>query len=62
MDPYYYLLAFMSTFMAIVLFLLTRSAGRIAKERKAEAAASSSAEGGSVAMGSTRARRARREE
>ncbi|CAJ1988798.1 protein of unknown function - conserved [Leishmania donovani] len=66
MDPYYYLLALMFAFVCFTLFLLTRSAGRIAKEREAEAeaaaAASSVREGESVAMGSTRVRRARREE
>ncbi|TPP54056.1 hypothetical protein CGC20_16340 [Leishmania donovani] len=60
MDPYYYLLALMFAFVCFTLFLLTRSAGRIAKEREAEAeaaaAASSVREGESVAMGSTRVR------
>lgn len=66
MDPYYYMLAFMFAFVFFTLFLLTRSADRIAKERKAEAevaaAAASVRDGESNAMGSTRVRRARREE
>lgn len=67
MDSYYCLLAFMFAFVFFTLFLLTRSAGRIAKEReaKSEAVAAASSwvkEGEGVAMGSTRIRRARREE
>ncbi|KAG5501692.1 hypothetical protein JIQ42_05543 [Leishmania sp. Namibia] len=59
MDTYYWILAFMLAFVFTVLFLLTRSAEKIAKEREA---AASSAEAAGVPMGSTRLRRARREE
>ncbi|KAG5479091.1 hypothetical protein LSCM1_02939 [Leishmania martiniquensis] len=62
MDAYYYMLAFMFAFVFIVLFLLTRSAGKIAKEREAAALGASSAEAEGSTMGSTRIRRARREE
>lgn len=61
MDVYYYMLAFMFAFISVVLFLLTRGANRIAKERAAEAEATGDA-GNAVPMGTTRQRRARREE
>jgi flagellar biosynthesis/type III secretory pathway M-ring protein FliF/YscJ len=61
MDSYYYMLAFMIIFVAVVLFLLTRSANRIAKERAAEAEATGDA-GSATPMGATRQRRARRED
>lgn len=62
MDPYYYMLAFMFAFVSVVLFLMTRSAGKIAKEREVEAAALAAAGGDNNAMAGTRMRRARREE
>lgn len=62
MDVYYYMLAFMFAFIFIVLFFLTRSANRIAKEREAEAAANGDDANSAAPMGTTRQRRARREE
>ena len=61
MDVYYYMLAFMLTFVFVVLFLLNRSANRIAKERAAEAEPIGGASNAAL-TGNTRQRRARREE